>query len=110
MKLRWIGSDGVSDHDVAKLPDLRMRTGGFLWLDIPEWSEEAEAILTDEFHFHQMAITESKTRSHVPRVHVYPDHDSSSCMHLRSARRATCTIWSWTSSSRTTFWSRCMAR
>jgi magnesium transporter len=38
------------------------------------WSEEAEAILTNEFHFHPIAIAESKTRSHIPRVHVYPDH------------------------------------
>jgi Mg2+ and Co2+ transporter CorA len=74
MMLRWIDSDGVSNHDVAELADLRKRTDGFLWLDIPEWSEEAEAILTNEFRFHPMAIIESKTRSHVPRVHVYPDH------------------------------------
>ena len=74
MMLRWIDSDGVSNHDVAELAGLRKRTGGFLWLDIPEWSEEAEAILTNEFRFHPMAISESKTRSHVPRVHVYPDH------------------------------------
>jgi Mg2+ and Co2+ transporter CorA len=74
MMLRWIDSNGVSDHDVAELPELRKRTDGFLWLDIPEWSEEAEATLTNEFHFHQMAIIESKTRSHVPRVHVYSDH------------------------------------
>jgi magnesium transporter len=71
--MRWIDSNGVSDHDVTKLPDLRKRTDGFLWLDIPEWSEEAEAILTNEFRFHPMAVAESKTRSHVPRVHVYPD-------------------------------------
>jgi magnesium transporter len=74
MMLRWIDSNGVSDHDVTKLPDLRKRTDGFLWLDIPEWSEEAETILTNEFRFHPLAITESKARSHVPRVHVYPDH------------------------------------
>ena len=74
MMLRWIDSDGVSNHDVAELADLRKRTDGFLWLDIAEWSEEAEAMLTNEFHFHPMAITESKSRSHVPRVHVYPDH------------------------------------
>ena len=74
MMLRWIDSDSVSTHDVAELADLRKRTDGFLWLDIPEWSEEAEAILTNEFRFHPMAIIESKTRSHVPRVHVYPDH------------------------------------
>src|SRR5215213_3508364 len=74
MMLRWIDSDGVSNHDVAELTGLRKRTGGFLWLDIPEWSEEADAILTNEFRFHPMAVIESKTRSHVPRVHVYPDH------------------------------------
>src|SRR5215218_6739911 len=74
MMLRWIDSDGVSNHDVAELADLRKRTDGFLWLDIPEWSEEADAILTNEFRFHPMAVIESKTRSHVPRVHVYPDH------------------------------------
>lgn len=74
MMLSWISSDGVSNHALAELPDLRKRTDGFLWLDIPEWTEEAEAILTNEFHFHPMAITESKSRSHVPRVHVYPHH------------------------------------
>jgi Mg2+ and Co2+ transporter CorA len=31
-------------------------------------------ILAEEFHFHAMAIAESKNRNHVPRVHVYPDH------------------------------------
>ena len=44
MMLRWIDSDGMSNHDVAELADLRKRTDGFLWLDIPEWSEEAEGI------------------------------------------------------------------
>ncbi|HJV13561.1 MAG TPA: CorA family divalent cation transporter [Propionibacteriaceae bacterium] len=74
MKLRWIDSDGVSNHDLADLPDLRKRTDGFLWLDIPEWSDEAEALLTREFHFHHMAINESRNRNHIPRVHVYPHH------------------------------------
>jgi magnesium transporter len=74
MMLRWIDSDGVSNHDVAELADLRKRTEGFLWLDIPEWSEDAEVILANEFHFHPMAIAESKSRSHIPRVHVYPHH------------------------------------
>ena len=74
MQLRWIDSNGVSDHDVAELPDLRKRTDGFIWLDIPEWSDKAEAILADEFRFHPMAITKSKNRNHVPRVHVYPHH------------------------------------
>jgi magnesium transporter len=74
MMLRWIGSKDVTSHDVAELPDLRKRNDGFLWLDIPEWSEEAEALLTQQFHFHPMAIAESRNRNHIPRVHVYPHH------------------------------------
>jgi magnesium transporter len=74
MKLRWIDSNGMSVRDLAELSALRKRSDGFLWLDIPEWSDEAEAILSKEFHFHPLAIAESKSRSHVPRVHVYPRH------------------------------------
>jgi magnesium transporter len=74
MKLRRIDSNGVSNVDLAELPALRKRTDGFLWLDVPEWSDDAEAILANEFHFHPIAIAKSKNRNHVPRVHVYPDH------------------------------------
>src|SRR5215203_5349346 len=74
MKLRWIDSDGVSSHDLAEVPNLRKRTDGFLWLDIPEWSDEAEALLSNEFRFHSMAITASRNRNHIPRLHVYPHH------------------------------------
>jgi Mg2+ and Co2+ transporter CorA len=74
MKVRWIDSEGVSVREPAELSALRKRSDGFLWLDIPEWSDTAEMILVEEFHFHAMAIAESKNRNHVPRVHVYPDH------------------------------------
>ncbi len=74
MKLRWIDSNGVSNHDLAELPALRQRTDGFLWLDIPEWSDKAEALFADEFKFHPMAISESRNRNHIPRLHVYPHH------------------------------------
>ena len=74
MMLRWIDSNEVTSHDVAELPDLWKRNDGFLWLDIPEWSDEAEALLIREFHFHPMAIAESRNRNHIPRLHVYPHH------------------------------------
>jgi Mg2+ and Co2+ transporter CorA len=74
MKLRWIDSKYVDERDLRELPALRKRTDGFLWLDIPEWSDEAEELFANEFHFHPMAIIESRNRNHVPRVHVYPDH------------------------------------
>ncbi len=74
MELRWISSDGARTHQLAKLAELRTRTDGFLWLDVPAWNEEAERLLREEFGFHPMAISDSRERNHVPRVHVYPDH------------------------------------
>jgi magnesium transporter len=74
MKLRWIESNDVSSHDLAELPDLRKRTDGFIWLDIPEWSDDAETLLARDFGFHPMAISESRNRNHIPRLHVYPHH------------------------------------
>jgi magnesium transporter len=74
MKLRWIDSEGVSGRDLPELPALQARTDGFLWLDIPEWSDKAEALFADEFKFHPMAISESRNRNHIPRLHVYPHH------------------------------------
>ena len=74
MKLRWIDSAGAGERDLAELEALRTRNDGFLWLDIFQWSQEAEMILTEKFHFHPMAIAKSKERNHVPRLHVYPDH------------------------------------
>jgi magnesium transporter len=74
MKLRWIDAEGVGNHELAELPALRKRDDGFLWLDIPEWSDEAETLLAADFGFHAMAISESRNRNHIPRVHVYPNH------------------------------------
>ena len=74
MKLRWIDSKGVTVRELGELPALRKRADGFLWLDIPEWSDDAQAILANEFQFHSMAIAESRNRNHIPRLHVYPHH------------------------------------
>ena len=40
MQLRWIDEDGVSEHDVAELAALHSRSDGFLWLDIPTWTDD----------------------------------------------------------------------
>jgi magnesium transporter len=74
MELRWIDTNGVRLCELSELTALLARADGFLWLDIPVWSEEAEHILTDTFKFHSMAIHDSRERNHIPRVHVYPDH------------------------------------
>ena len=66
MELCWISdAEGVSRRELAELPGLLERTDGFLWLDIPEWSEQAEDILANRFQFHAMAIDDCRNRNHV---------------------------------------------
>jgi magnesium transporter len=74
MELRWIDTNGMRLCELTELPALQERTDGFVWLDIPEWSDEAERILADTFRFHPMAIHDSRERNHIPRLHVYAEH------------------------------------
>ncbi len=74
MELRWIGADGVRSGGLDELPELLRRTDGFVWLDIPVWSEAAQEVLASDFGFHAMALADCRERNHIPRVHVYPDH------------------------------------
>lgn len=74
VELRWVDGSGAKVHDVGDLAMLRERDDGFLWLDVPQWSPEAERVLAEEFGFHPMAIEECRERNHTPRLHVYPDH------------------------------------
>ena len=90
MKLRWIDSNGLHNHDLTELADLRKRADGFLWFDVPEWNDDAEAVLTNEFHFHSMAITETATM--FPESMCIQTTCSSLCTHLSSGQAATCTI------------------
>ncbi|HEY5978307.1 MAG TPA: magnesium transporter CorA family protein [Microlunatus sp.] len=74
MILRWVGSSGVTVHALADLPELRQQDNGFVWLDVPEWNDGAERLLTEEFGFHHLAVQAARERNHTPRLHVYPDH------------------------------------
>ena len=47
---------------------------GFLWVDLPGCDVEAVDVLTDVFGFHQFALRDCASRSHVPKMHVYPDN------------------------------------
>ena len=74
MDLRWVDASGMTTHAVAELSELRRRDNGFVWLDVPVWSVEAERLLAEEFGFHPMAIAAARDRNHIPRIHVYADH------------------------------------
>ena len=74
MQLRWIEEAGMREIPLAELATYRARDDGFVWLDVPNWSDEAERVLSEGFRFHPMAIEDCRNRNHIPRVHVYPDH------------------------------------
>ena len=100
----------VSRHPVEDLPQLLGSTDGLVWVDIPDWDDEAERVLSEVFCFHPLAIKDCKERNHVPKVHLYPGYVSWSCTPRPAGRRGTSTTSNWISSSGRTTWSPCTAR
>jgi magnesium transporter len=74
LDVRFITPAGVELSEVADLPELLTRTDGLVWVDVAQWNEEAEEVLTSAFGFHELAIEDSARRNHVPKVHLYDDH------------------------------------
>ena len=96
------------DHSGIRVRELEDRTGsgtgGFVWVDIPEWSAEAEDYLR-ELGCHEMVLEACRTRNHVPTVHALlgPRVHHHAVTAARS-RPATCTCSSSTRSSGATTW------
>jgi magnesium transporter len=74
MDLRFITPSSIEDHPMEDLAELRERQDGYLWLDIPEWDDDAAAVLGYDFGFHQVALDYCRDRNHMPMVHDYSDH------------------------------------
>ena len=47
---------------------------GIVWVDVPEWDDDAAAVLTERFGIHQRAAADCARRNPVPKVHVYAGH------------------------------------
>jgi magnesium transporter len=71
MEVRYIDDAGVRLEQTA--PRLDASAGGFYWVDIPEWSTEAEEFLRG-LGCHEMELEACQARNHVPTVHAYTDH------------------------------------
>lgn len=74
MELRWVSDEGVSLRPIDDVPDLLARDDGFVWIDIPQWDDEAETLLRDTFCLHPMAIQHTRDRNHIALVHNYPGY------------------------------------
>ncbi|MBL7257398.1 CorA family divalent cation transporter [Paractinoplanes lichenicola] len=64
--------DTVERHPVADVATLLERPETLVWVDIPECSDEAVAMLTDVLDCHPLAVRDCMQRNRVPRVRIYP--------------------------------------
>ena len=74
MHVRFITTSGVEPCDPADLAAVLTRTDGLVWVDVPEWNEQAERTLTSNFGFHPLAVRDAANRNQVPKIHRYDDH------------------------------------
>jgi magnesium transporter len=62
----------VAQHTVTEVAGLLAHPDALVWVDIPECSDEAVALLTDVLHCHPLAVRDCMQRNRVPRVRIYP--------------------------------------
>src|SRR3954469_3630400 len=67
-----LSAGGVVTHTLAEVEALLERPDALVWVDIPECSDEAIALLTDVLKCHPLAVRDCMQRNRVPRVRVYP--------------------------------------
>jgi len=71
MEVRYIDDTGIRLQQATA--SLEPAAEGFYWVDIAEWSTEAEEFLRD-LGCHEMELELCRSRNHVPTVHAYTDH------------------------------------
>ena len=74
MDVRWISSLGIEDCPWSDVPSLLERDDGFVWVDVPACDDEKAKALAERFGFHALALRDVMERSHLPKIHAYPDH------------------------------------
>ena len=71
MDLRHVDQSGI--RVLGPDDGLGSPASGFSWVDIPEWSDEAEDYLRS-LGCHEMVLDPCRSRNHVPTAHAYADH------------------------------------
>src|SRR3954454_18120010 len=74
IRVMSLAGGAVREHVVSDVEQLLAREGALVWVDIPECSDEAIALLTDVLKCHPLAVRDCMQRNRVPRVRIYPHH------------------------------------
>jgi magnesium transporter len=72
--VRLVTSEGVQRREPDEVKELLARGDGVIWVDIPEFDEQARHLLLDVFGFHPRAVQDCEQRNPVPKLHAYPGH------------------------------------
>lgn len=73
MHVRFVG-ETLEEHSPQDLKALLERDDGFVWVDIPEWDDEAKDTFEETLGAHQLEVRDCMERSHVPKLVAYPQH------------------------------------
>jgi Mg2+ and Co2+ transporter CorA len=73
MDVRLVGPDGVRALDAGDVVPGPAPDDGFVWVDVPEWDDDAERLL-ERLGCHPLVLEACRTRNHVPTVHAYEQH------------------------------------
>lgn len=74
MQVSFVSADGITDHPATEVEALLHRPGGFVWVDVPDYDEAAEALLAGPLRAHAMVRQACAVRNFVPTIHAYEDH------------------------------------
>jgi magnesium transporter len=74
MDVRWVSPSGIGARVWSDVPALLDRDDGFVWVDVGSCDEPMAKELADCFGFHSLAVRDVLERSHLPKIHAYPDH------------------------------------
>jgi magnesium transporter len=74
--MKIIAFEGRTFHEAAlsELPALLSAETGMVWVDLTRPSEEELGILRDVFHFHSLAIEDTRNHKQRPKLEVYADY------------------------------------
>lgn len=73
MEVRFMDADGAHLRSSGDAAGLFSRQDGFVWVDVPTWSREADAVL-ERLGCHPLVVAGCRQRNYVPTVHGYTDH------------------------------------
>jgi magnesium transporter len=73
MDVWFVDPSGAHPHHGDEVPALLERGDGFVWVDIPQWGDDAHRLLAG-LGCHHLVLEACRQRNHVPTVHSYGDH------------------------------------